>query len=163
MAKKGRPSKYKKEYCEELIDFFDREPYEEQRLDHYYRGSKEIKWVDTKRVANKLPTMVEFVKYLNNSVIKNKKDKVNYRTVYDWLDPKHSSFKKEFSQTFTHIAKELQKNHLLQNALQGLYNPTFAIFTAVNITDMNNINKIEHSGEIKGGVVYMPKQRKEDE
>jgi len=93
----GRPSKYKPEFCQELEDFFNVEPYEDVKLPHYNNG--QVKWEDIKRLPNKLPTLVQFAKSV----------KVGIRTVYDWIDEKHSSYQKEFSQTFTHVAKRTSK------------------------------------------------------
>jgi len=130
--KPGRPSKYKPEFCQEMINFFNQEPYEDIKLPHYKNGKKT--WEDIKRMPSKLPTMVEFVKSLNKNGVS-----IGFRTVYDWLDKKHSSFHEDFSQTFIYICKDLQKNFLNQNALQGLYNPLYSKFLAVNITDMRDV------------------------
>ena len=53
----------------------------------------------------------------------------------------------EFSEAYT-CAKELQKQHLIECGLLGLFNSKFAIFTAKNITDMRDKQEIEH--DIKG-------------
>ncbi len=142
----GAPTKYKEEFCQEMIEFFDMEPFTDVKIPHYKDGK--VVWNDIKRMPNKLPTMVEFVRHLNREGYD-----VGYATVYDWLNVKHASFKKKFSETFTCIAKDLQKNGLLQNALMGLYNPLFAKFTAINITDMVDKKEIDHSGKIAGSGV----------
>lgn len=90
--KTGRPTKYKASYCESLVKFFDREPFEDRELEHYDKDGN-VKWVDFKRVANRLPTVILFAKHI----------KINVSTVYEWLK-NH----KEFSDAFTR-AKELQK------------------------------------------------------
>lgn len=142
----GRPTKYKDEYCQVMIDFFDAEPFTDIEIPHYKDGK--IVWNDIKRMPNKLPTMIEFVKHLNKK-IKKKEERVCYSTVYDWLDEKEGAFQIKFLQTFTRIAKALQKNNLLQNALQGLYNPLFAKFAAINITDWTDKKEVGHSGAIQ--------------
>lgn len=120
----GRPTKYKPEYCQALIDFFDVEPYEERQIQHYKNG--DVSWSDYKRFPNRIPTLRKFAKSIN----------VNYTTVYEWIE-KH----KEFSNAFTH-AKEIRKWFIIENGLEGLYNPAFAKFVAVNVTDMrdNQVN-----------------------
>lgn len=129
--KTGRPTKYKKEFADELIAFYDGDPYEDVKINHYKKG--EISWTDTKRMPAKLPTMVEFARHIG----------VGLRTCFDWLDSEHSSYQKEFSRAYTRLAKKAQKNFLIQNGLQGLYNPVFAKFVAINISDM--IDKKDHN------------------
>lgn len=127
----GRPTKYKEEYCQELIKFFDREPYIDKELKHF--GTKgEVRWIDYKRFPNKLPTLINFAK----------KIKVDLVTVYEWV-----KVHKEFAKSFTH-AKDLRKWFLIENGLNGCYNPAFAIFTAKNITDMSDKTEVEHSGDL---------------
>ena len=129
LSSKGRPSKYKSSYCQELIKFFDVEPYDDVELEHYDKEGN-IKWKDKKRMANRLPTLRNFAKHI----------KVHFSTVYYWIE-KH----KEFSDAFTH-AQELRKWFLIENGLNGCYNPLFAKFVAVNITDMKDKSEQEHSG-----------------
>lgn len=128
MKKRGRPSTYKPEYAKKLIEFFDVEPFEDVVLPHYFNDAKHrVKWKDFKRVACKLPTLRDFAKSI----------KVPISTIYDWLSDKHPSFHKGFSDAFTH-AKEIRKDFLIQNALQGLYPPLTFKFVAVNLTDMRD-------------------------
>ena len=133
MAKNGRPTKYKSEYCEKLINFFDVEPYEDRELKHYDKEGN-VKWIDYKRMANKLPTLRDFAKSI----------KVNLSTPYEWIK-KH----KEFSNAFIQ-AQKLRKWFLIENGLNGCYNPAFAIFVAKNITDMRDKQEIEHTVEVLG-------------
>lgn len=130
----ARPSKYKPEYCGELIKFFDREPYEDVKLEHYDKKTGSVKWTDIKRMPNKLPTLRDFAKKIG----------VGVSTVYDWLSKKHASYHLEFSEAFTR-AKDLQKWFVVQNGLQGLYNPAFSIFTMVNISDWTNKQNLDHT------------------
>lgn len=124
----GRPTKYKPEYARKLIVFFDIEPFEDVVLPHYFDNkTHRVKWKDFKRVANKLPTLRDFAKSI----------KVPISTVYDWLREKHKSFHKDFAKAFEE-AKEIRKDFLIQNALQGLYPPLTFKFIAVNLTDMRD-------------------------
>ncbi len=122
--KRGRKSYYKKSYCQKIIDFFDVEPYQDKELPHYKgKGDKrELVWTDYKRMANRLPTLIGFAKHIG----------VGTRTVYHWVE-KHE----EFRHALTH-AQELRKWFLIENGLNGCYNPLFAKFTAINITDMKD-------------------------
>jgi len=65
---------------------------------------------------------------------------VGISTVYDWLNENHRSYQKKFSDAFTH-AKEIRKDFLMQNALQGLYPPATFKFVAVNLTDMRDVSE----------------------
>jgi DNA-binding transcriptional regulator YiaG len=132
----GRPSKYKPEYCQKLIKFFDVEPYEEREIPHYKgKGeNKTVSWTDYKRMANKLPTLRNFAK----------KIKVAVATVYNWADESHGSFHKEFLDAFI-CAQDLRKWFLVENGLNGCYNPLFAKFVAINVTDMKDKQEIDHN------------------
>ena len=129
--KTGRPSTYKPELADKLIKFFDIEPYEEIRLPHYDKDGKTIKWEDIKRLPRKLPTLRAFAKSIN----------IPISTIYDWLAKDHASFQKEFSDAFTH-AKEIRKEFLIENALQGMYNPLTFKFVAVNLTDLKDVQEV---------------------
>jgi hypothetical protein len=122
----GRPTKYDPLYCQKLIEFFDLEPWEDREIPHMGKTG-EFKWMDYKRMANRLPTVRGFCKKIG----------IHYDTFYTWIK-EH----KDFSDAFTH-AKDLQKWFLIENGLNGLYNPIFAKFTAINITDMKDKTEIE--------------------
>lgn len=123
----GKQSSYKEEYAEKLIEFFDREPYEDIELPHYDKDGTTVKWKDFKRMPNKLPTLTDFAKSIG----------VPWRTLYDWINESHPSYQESFSQAFTY-AKELRKDFLIQNALQGMYPPLTFKFVAINMTDMRD-------------------------
>lgn len=141
LTKLGRPTKYKAKYCGQLIKFFEQEPYEDVVIPHYDKAKgkegKVIVWEDFKRMPNKLPTLRDFAKSIN----------VGMTTIYNWLDEKHRQYHKEFADAFTR-AKDLRKWFLIQNGLQGLYNPLFAKFTAINVTDMKDTKEHHLSGEV---------------
>lgn len=111
----GRPTKYKEEYCDELIDFFDKELTREI-----------IKTVITKtgeiveipeEVATDLPLFQSFAHEIGVCV----------DTLQEWKS-KHDEFSSAYKR-----AKDLQMIHLVTNGLQGRYSNSFAIFTAKNI------------------------------
>lgn len=128
----GRPTKYQEEYCQMLIDFFDVEPYEEREINHYEKDGS-VKWTDYKRMANKLPTIRDFAKKID----------VHIDTIYEWL-----KVYEEFSEAYTR-AQEMRKWFLIENGLNGCYNPAFAIFVAKNITDMKDTQDHNIGGAIK--------------
>ena len=123
--KAGQPTKYKPEYCDRLIKFFDIEPYEDVELPHYQKDGETLKWTDFKRMPARLPTLRRFAK----------KIKVGISSIYRWLDENDGAFQSKFRDAFTH-AKEIRKEFLIENGLQGLYPPASFKFVAVNLTDM---------------------------
>ena len=104
--KGGRPTKYKPEYCKEIIKYFSTEPYSKTK--------------DHKFIPNRLPTLLRFAMSIG----------VNVDTLHEWVRQN-----KEFSEAFN-TAKELYKQFLSDNGLLGLYNSNFAKFIAINTTDM---------------------------
>lgn len=143
----GRPSKYKSRYCEDLIAFFDVEPYEDREIEHYDKDGN-VKWTDFKRVANRLPTLRDFAKKIG----------VHIDSLYEW-QKRH----KEFSEAVTR-AEEIRKWFLIENGLNGCYNPAFGIFVAKNITDMRD--RVEHTGKdgepIEANVKHVPDDKLTD-
>ena len=114
----GRPTTYRPEICQELIDWFDQDPWEE---------------VNGKKQARRLPTFIAFAR----------EKKIALATIYNWINPKHASYQPEFLETFEKLAKDAQKEALIQNALLGLYNPFFSKFVAVNISDMRDKHDVD--------------------
>lgn len=139
MAKGGRPSQYKVKYCQQLIEFFDAEPWQDKKMPHYDKEGKHT-WTDFKRVANKLPTLRNFAK----------KIEVSYVTVYSWMK-KHE----EFLNAFTH-AQRLRKWFIIENGLNGCYNPLFAKFTAINVTDMRDRTEQQIKDELTFRLILGP-------
>lgn len=83
-------------------------------------------------MPNRLPTLKNFAKEIE----------VAYTNVYQWIK-KHKKFRHAFTQ-----AKKIRKWFLIENGLQGMYNPAFAMFVAKNITDMKDVQKIEEKKEV---------------
>ncbi len=141
----GRPTKYKKEYCDRIIEFFSRPPYEEIEVKHHNKDGKVIK-KEIKRKPNDLPFLFEFAHEIG----------VSDRTLERWAK-KHKEFCRAYKE-----AKELQKNFLIINGLLGLYKPAFAIFTAKNITDMRNEKSLNLDAAVdkRSGVIVVPEMLK---
>lgn len=135
MAKIGRPTKYRPEFCQILIDFFDIEPYDKIELPHYQSDGKTIKWKDYKLIPARMPSLLKFAKSIN----------VDYKTIYNWVDKGHNSFQEEFFQAFT-FAKEIRKYWLIDLGLSGLTPPLSYKFTAINVTDMRD--KVEEIHDV---------------
>lgn len=108
----GRPTKYNDKYCQEIIEFFDKEPFKVMTSDN---GKVEL-------MPCSLPTFERFAFKIG----------VHRDTLHEWLK-KHPEFSDAYKK-----AKDLQKDILIQNGLVGAYDKTFAIFVAKNVTDMSD-------------------------
>lgn len=126
MAKQGRPTKYKSEYCKAIIEFFSIEPTKEIDVVTTFKNGTTRE--TTEERPNHIPFFADFAAKIG----------VTDATVVNWTK-KHEEFLSAYMR-----AKALQKQHLITCGLLGLYNPKFAIFTAINITDMRDKQIIEH-------------------
>jgi len=118
----GRPTKYKSEYCDILIEYFDSEPFSEIEIPHYQNDGVTLKWMDKKIIPNRMPTLRKFAKKIG----------VHVSNVYEWVK-KH----KEFRDAFT-CAQDIRKDWLIDLGLSGLTPPLSYKFTAINVTDMSD-------------------------
>lgn len=125
----GRPTKYKPEFCDKLIEFFDIEPWEEREIPHFKNG--ELTWTDIKILPLRMPTLRGFAKLI----------KVGIRTVYEWIDENSGSYQKEFSHAFTY-AKDIRKDWLVDVGLSGSAPPASFKFVAVNVTEMRDKQEV---------------------
>ncbi len=110
-ARKAVPLRYKPEFCERLLCFFDVPPFtvtEVQKKD----GS--VAFVET---AAELPTFASFAKQLGTTC----------EVLSSW-EKKHPAFLEAAQK-----ARDLQSNILIQNSLRGNYSASFAVFTAKNL------------------------------
>lgn len=127
MAEKGRPTDYKPEYCEKIIEYFDKDPIKEVKLKD--KNGKET----IEEIPADFPTFEGFAVSI----------KVHRETLLNWKK-KH----KEFFDAYT-VCQDIQKNILIQNGLRGNYNCLFAKFVAINATDMRDKQELQHSGKIE--------------
>jgi hypothetical protein len=126
----GRPTKYKPEYCDEIIAFFDIEPYREVSDVYTYKDGTTK---ETKRlVANDLPFISSFAFKIG----------VSTETLHEW-----SRVHPEFSVALKR-AKQLQESMLATNGLMNTYAQPFAIFTAKNIAGWRDKTEVESKSEI---------------
>lgn len=134
--KGGRPSKYKPEYSEELIEFMSRERYrkEEYKKKEIITNGKKHVEVEYKYIPNDIPFLTEFARKIG----------ISYKVMMNDWPKAHKDFRIAIEK-----AKELQKEFLIKNGTMGLYNPAFAIFTAKNITDMRDKVDVETKSEVE--------------
>lgn len=119
----GRPSTYKPEYCEQILEWFDREPFTMSVIE----GTDKVI-----RVPAKLPSLTNFAMHIGAS----------RSTLWEWAK-QHAEFSNAIQK-----AKEIQEEILMQNGLFGAYEKTFAIFTAKNVCGWRDKQEVEHSGHI---------------
>jgi len=116
----GRPSKYKPEYNQDLINYFN--------VDPYYMDS------DNKPVVGKFPTMARFA--LNCGV--------HVDTLHEWAhgkDKKGNLKHPEFSETYKK-AKLFQEAYLYEAGLAGVIDKTFGIWATKTILGHREPDKV---------------------
>lgn len=122
-------AKYNKKFCKQIIGFFDIEPYREVEETYTYKdGSTKT---TTKLIANDLRFLRDFAKHIG----------VSTKTIWQWTK-KYPAFAEAHE-----LAKECQKEILIKNGLQGLYQPAFTIFTMKNICGWRDAKGLELTGE----------------
>ena len=127
----GRPSKYKPEYCSQIIAFFDI-PLSERVLKSHTTGKNEYEKDEYIDKPNPVPFFSKFARVIG----------VHVDTLNEWC-----KVYPEFSEAYN-TCKDIQKEFLIGNGLSGLYPPASFIFTAKNITDMRDSQEVKHSGEL---------------
>ena len=120
----GRPTKYKPEYCDEIVEFFTRKPFEPLIHNDAVVMDKNGNPVMT---PCPLPTKEGFAIKIG----------VDPDTLGNWAKA-HEKFFGAVKK-----AEARQKEILIQNGLMGNYEKVFAIFVAKNVTDMRDRKEIE--------------------
>lgn len=130
-SKVGRPTKYKPEYCKEIINYFDKPLFIEVEVEKMSASGavKKIK----ERVANNMPTFERFAHSIG----------VCMDTLHEWR--KHH---REFSDAYRK-AKGMQKSFVLTHGMSGNYNANFAKFFAINNLDMKESSHLTTENEHK--------------
>lgn len=111
----GQPTKYKPEYCQQLIDYFSIEPLEiirEQEITDT-DGGKYI----SRRLPQRFPWFEGFARKIG----------VHRNTLKNWC-AEHPEFAEAYD-----TAKDLQREFIVDVALSGAAPPSFAIFTMKNV------------------------------
>jgi hypothetical protein len=123
----GRPTKYKPEYCKQIEEFFDIDPYREVTDVYTYKDGTTKETI--KLLPNDMIFMGDFARKIG----------VNKDTLYEWAK-KYPEFSDSLKR-----ANELQERLLVVNGLNGVYNSTFAIFAAKNMIGWRDKQELEHS------------------
>jgi len=135
----GRPTLFKEEFADDLIKFFDIQPYKEV-IEADGKGGER-----TRMLPNKFPTLARFA--CNCGVTRE--------TLHDWAtaknadgELKHPSFSYAYKR-----AKEYQESLLVEGTMNGAYNAPFAIFSAKNILGWKDKHEQEVTGANSGPLV----------
>jgi hypothetical protein len=123
----GRPTSYRPEYCDEIIEYFD-VPFSEQKLVGKVTGKNNYTKEEYKEVGCPMRFLSGFARHI----------KVDTSTLFEWCN-KHPEFSKAFTR-----AKELQAEMLHSNSLKGLYDARYAVFSAKNMTEWRDKVDIDH-------------------
>ena len=127
--KKGRPTKYRKEYCDDIIQYFDIPPQQVVYKQTYYANGT-LKSEEPVTLPAQFPTMQGFARMIG----------VNIDTLHEWRKQYL-----DFSEAYTR-AQELQEKIWLINGMGGLYNAQFAQFFGKNCLGYKDRQEVEHSG-----------------
>jgi len=169
----GRPSKFKKRYIKDMIEFFDIEPTRKELMKTTTKNGNEIS-NEYKLVANRFPTIVKFAKSID----------VDYTTVYRWAHSgddervgkalkTNSGMTKERINELSGMAefckayktcKQQQQDFLMDNGLIGASPASAFIFTAKNVTKMRD--KVENDikvTEVKPLLDNLRKKKKQEQ
>ena len=116
----GRPTVFQEEYTEQLLAYFDKEPFERRSL-----LDKEGNEKGSEIVPNKFPTLARFATMIG----------VTRETLHDWATSKNADESlrhSDFSYAYKR-AKEYQEAILVEGAMAGAFQANFSIFTAKNV------------------------------
>lgn len=136
----GRPTSYKPEYCEQIIEFFDIPHAKQVLYKEHFDKEGNVMSREYKVFPNTIPFFAAFARKIG----------VWVETTLKWCE-KHV----EFNQAYQHC-KHLQREMLITNGLNGLYNSTAYVFTAKNIAGMRD--QIEQVQGISGELVDLLKE-----
>lgn len=127
--KGGRPSKYKPEYCEQLIKFFSVAP-----------NRKELMEVSTSESLSTKGTKSDFRKEKYQLVPNDPPFFEDFAISISVSDDTIVNWSKQYPEFLAayNRAKFLQKRFLIINGLAGCYPPASYIFTAKNVTEMKD-------------------------
>lgn len=133
----GRPTDYDKKYCQEIIEWFDREPFEPVMV--FDKDlQQEVPFITRNGMPamkpNKLPTIENFARHIN----------VATATIHNWCKA-HPEFLGAVNE-----AKAISRDILVQNGLAKLYDPTIVKFVGVNYftEDLKDKQEVENTGTV---------------
>lgn len=144
----GRPTGYKEEYAQMLIDYFNEEVVKEIKTITEGTGKSQWRKEEKRYEALFFPTLELFANKIG----------VDDDTLVEWAKAKYPADYRvtelagtlkhpEFTAAYTR-AKKIQKGLVIQYALIGKLNPGFAQFFAINNLGMQSKSIVENQGEV---------------
>lgn len=121
----GRPTKYKPQYCKDLIKYFDKKPTKIVKVTKIIKGFPVEVEVEK---PNPIPTFDSFA---------TEHCGVNQDTFYEWV-----KVHPEFSESFKR-AKSFQKKMILYQCAYGFITPSYAVFLTKAMTDLNDVSSVD--------------------
>lgn len=124
--RRGRNTKYRPRFCQEMIEYFSVKPYSnevyKEKKEYFVSGEVKSESNEKKPVPAPMPTFYRFATKIN----------VNVESLREWRK-KNGKFASAYKE-----CKELQKEFLINNGLSGASPAAAFIFTAKNVTDMRD-------------------------
>lgn len=133
MADRGRPTKYDPKFCDEILAYFQKEPFTVLYKKEYHKDGT-LKAETPIMTANELPTFQGFASKIG----------VHFDTLREWVD-KYSDFSLSYAR-----AKQMQEHIWLINGMQNLYNAQFAQFFGKNCLGYKD--KVEVDSNLSGDI-----------
>ena len=133
----GRPSKYKPEYCQKIIEYFTQDLYTERVKSRITSKSGSV--------CENLELLPNAPKWFGSFAYSIGTTQVTLRS---W-----TKTQPEFLSAFTR-AKELQHEHIRSLGNMGLFNSNFATFTMKNISDWRDKKDLELSGKVDSQIFF---------
>lgn len=121
----GRPTDYRPEYCEQLIEYFSEPPYKMVTKQIVTKSGDVIEV--TQPEASDFKSLAGFAISIG----------VHSETLLNW-SKEHPEFFDAYKR-----AKDFQQQFLAINGNKGLINPAFSIFTAKNVLNWRDKKEIE--------------------
>lgn len=140
----GRPSKYKEEYCEQMINFFN-VPYMIDEEETYTDKDGYVK-TRIKKVPNYLPMFERFAFTIG----------VHVDTLREWKK-QHEAFSAAYE-----TCQQLQQELLINLTLRGAYKENFAKFYAQNITPLRDRSEQVITSNVQKEIIYIDQTEKKE-
>lgn len=129
----GRPTVFREEFAQQLIDYFNIDAYTE-KVELNKDGNPVVV-----KVANKFPTLARFATMIG----------VTRETLHDWATKKNDDGElkyPDFSYAYKR-AKDYQEAILVEGTMLNVFNAPFSIFTAKNVLGWRDKTEQEITGK----------------